>query len=298
VSRLVEPAARLRLRALLPAPPPPGRPGDPGVIEPRDALWPVLAERLLLLGGPTALLLQAAHPLVAEAVAAESDYRADPSHRLLTTLQVSLTVVFGDADQARQAARDVGRRHATVTGTAPTAIGGFPAGTPYRASDPELALWVHATLVWTALRVYDRYVCPLRDEERNAYWQQAKPFGRLFGVSDRVLPGDWDAFTRYWSATTAATEITPAARGIAADVLALRTTPPLPGLASLARAVTADLLPTTIRESYRLSYGRLPRTEARLFQAMTRALRPHVADRLACWPHYFRAVDRVAAGRR
>lgn len=286
---------RLSLRALLPAPPSPGRLGDPGVIQPHDVLWPVARERLLLLGGPAALLLQVAHPLIAEAVAARSDYRAEPTHRLLTTLQVTLTVTFGDTSQARQAARGVGRRHATVTGTTTTSAGRYPAGTAYRAADPELALWVHATLVWTAVTVYNRYACLLGHTERDAYWQQAKPFARLFGVGDSTLPDDWDAFTHYWSRALAAAEITPVARRIAAHVLRPRLNPPLPGIAHLARAVTADLLPGPIRDSYHLPHRRLHRAEARTLQAAVRALRPHIPDRYAYWPHYFQAVQRIEA---
>ena len=183
-------SSRLSLRALLPPPPPAGRAGDPGVAQPHDVLWTVARERLLLLGGPAALLLQVAHPLVAEAVAAHSDYHAEPAHRLLTTLQASLTVTFGDTTQARQAARHVGRRHATVTGAITHPAGGLPAGTLYSAADPDLALWVHATLVWTALAVHDRYARPLPTAERDAYWRQAKPLARLFGVGDAGLPPD------------------------------------------------------------------------------------------------------------
>jgi len=286
---------RLSLRALLPAPPPPGRPGDPGVIQPHDALWPVARERLLLLGGPAALLLQLAHPLVAEAIVTSSDERPEPTHRLLTTLQVSLAVTFGDTDQARNAARTVGRRHATVNGTTTTATGRLPAGTAYRASDPTLALWVHATLVWTALTVYERYASPLRDADRDGYWQQAKPFARLFGVGGGVLPEDWDAFTRYWSQMLDTIEVTPAARGVAAEVLRPRLAPPLPGVPQLARAITADLLPAAIRDAYHLPHRVLQRAEARAVQATVRALRPYVPARYACWPHYLQAVDRVAA---
>ena len=285
----------LSLRALLPSPPPAGGAGDPGVALPHDVLWSVARERLLLLGGPAALLLQVAHPLVAEAVAAHSDYHAEPAHRLLTTLQASLTITFGDTTQARHAARSVGRRHATVTGVITDPADGLPAGTPYSAADTELALWVHATLVWTAMAVYDRYAHPLLTAERDAYWQQAKPFARLFGVGDAALPPDWAGFADYWQRAVDALQVTPAARRIARDVLRPRLTPPLPGVAHLARAVTSDLLPAAIRDGYRLPCRRLHRAEACTLQAAVRLLRPYVPARYAYWPHYFQAVQRIAA---
>jgi uncharacterized protein (DUF2236 family) len=153
----------------------------------------------VLLGGPTALLLQVAHPLVAEGVAVHSDYRAGPAPRLLATLQAVLAVSFGDTEQARAAARAVGRRHAPVRGATRAAVPGVPAGTAYRASDPHQALWVHATLVRTALDVVERLgVRPVDAGLRERYWQQSKPVGRLFGVTDAVWPVTGADFDDYW----------------------------------------------------------------------------------------------------
>src|SRR5438128_1690298 len=58
--------------------PEPGEPGDPGLFGPGSTVWRIGRERALLLGGPAALLMQIAHPLVATAVAAHSDFGADP----------------------------------------------------------------------------------------------------------------------------------------------------------------------------------------------------------------------------
>ena len=38
-------------------------------------------------------------------------------------------------------------------------------GEPYRALDPELLLWVHATLIDTALAIYTRFVDVVRFAE-------------------------------------------------------------------------------------------------------------------------------------
>ncbi|NAZ78360.1 DUF2236 domain-containing protein, partial [Kineococcus sp. T13] len=276
---------RLPLRAAFPPPPAPGRPGDPGVCAPGGVFRAVTAERATVLGGPAAILLQVAHPLVAEGVAAHSDYTAGPAHRLLATLQAALTVTFGDTEQARAAAREVGAQHARVRGTTRTAVPGTPAGTPYRAGDPQLALWVHATLVHTARRVVERYVGRRLDaDERERHWQGSKPFARLFAVTPAVLPGSAADFEEYWRGAVESLVVTDAARAIARDVLTQRTSPPLPGVAALARSVTADLLPPRVADAYDLPRTPGRRASAAALRALLRTARPVLPRRVAQWP--------------
>src|SRR5436190_14118997 len=113
-------------------------------------IWRVNGEWALLLGGGRALILQVAHPLVAAGVAQHSGYREDPWGRLYRTLDVTTRIVFGDAATSRAAARELRAVHARVRGRADDA-------TPYDARDPDLLLWVWATLVDTSLLVYTRY---------------------------------------------------------------------------------------------------------------------------------------------
>jgi uncharacterized protein (DUF2236 family) len=253
----------------------------------------VTAERVTVLGGPAAILLQIAHPLVAEGVAVHSRYAEGPARRLVGTLQAALTVTFGDTGQAHAAARHVGRAHAPVRGTTRTAVPGTPAGTPYRANDPDLALWVHATLVWTARRVTERYAgVRLTPAERERHWQESKPFARMFAVPDRVLPqtaADFDAYVR---TTLAGLVVTDDARRIAHDILTQRTTPPLPGAAAAARAVTADLLPSPLAAAYGIPRTPARRAAARALRTATTTVRPALPQRVALWPHALVAARR------
>ncbi|NAZ88065.1 oxygenase MpaB family protein, partial [Kineococcus indalonis] len=256
----------------------------------------VTAERAVVLGGPAAILLQVAHPLVAEGVAVHSDYTAGPAHRLLATLQAALTVTFGDTEQARAAAREVGAQHARVRGTTRTAVPGTPAGTAYRAGDPDLALWVHATLVWTARRVVERYLGRALDAaEREEHWRGSWPFARLFAVPQAVLPPTADAFERYWERSVAGLVVTDAARTVAGGILTQRTRPPLPGVAALARAVTADLLPAPVADAYGLARTPGRRAAAGATRALLRTTRPVLPARVAHWPHAAVAERRLAA---
>src|SRR5579862_6631483 len=106
-----------------------------------------------MLGGGRALLLQLAHPLVAAGVAEHSDFLASPLRRLERTMTLTLEMVFGTMAQAREAARQVNRAHDRVRGVA--------GGVGYHAGDPDLLLWVHSTLIDSALETYATFVRPL-----------------------------------------------------------------------------------------------------------------------------------------
>jgi uncharacterized protein (DUF2236 family) len=109
------------------------------------------------LGGGTAVLLQVAHPLVAAGVADHSDYHNDLWRRLNRTLRALYLIAFGTKAEAEHAGASVRAVHAYVNGTTSTQLGRFPAGTRYSAEDPDLMLWVHATLVDASLAAFQRF---------------------------------------------------------------------------------------------------------------------------------------------
>src|SRR5438093_7825050 len=112
----MRPVEWLDRRLGVPSPPPGGTAGDPGLFGPASMLWRVGRERVLLAGGPAALLLQLAHPLVAAGVAAHSDFRLDPLARLRATMFAVLAISFGDLEQAESAATAIRAVHGRVTG--------------------------------------------------------------------------------------------------------------------------------------------------------------------------------------
>src|SRR4029077_8097333 len=119
---------------------------DPGLYGPGSEAWRLNREAMLLLGaGPRALLLQIAHPAVAAGVNDHSDFRADPWRRLAGTLRSYLTIVYGSTAAARAEIRRLNTLHRGITGPG------------YAARDPELALWVHATLVDSTMAVADAW---------------------------------------------------------------------------------------------------------------------------------------------
>src|SRR5205085_9890504 len=117
------------------------------------------------------------------------------------------------------------------------------------ATDPALASWVDATLVWSALATYHALVRPLSTAERAAYYEEAKAFALLFGLGDGHLPRTFEHFSSYFREMVDSERIAfgEGARTLARHVL----TPPLRNLLRPAgaaeRIVTAALLPSRLR---------------------------------------------------
>ncbi len=208
------------------------------------------------LGGGPAVLLQVAHPLVAAGVVQHSDYRRDLWKRLARTLRALYLIAFGTKAEAERAGQAVRAVHAHVHGTTAMPLGRFPAGTPYSASDAELMLWVHATLVESSLAVYERFVSVLSPADKERYYQEMALVARLFGASAAVIPSSLAEFREYLEAQLAGPTITvtPPAREVAAIILEAPLPGPLRVLVPAHRLSTAGVLPPRLREEYGLRW--------------------------------------------
>jgi uncharacterized protein (DUF2236 family) len=172
---------------------------DAGLFGPGSVTWRVNREGVLLLGGGAALVLQVAHPLVAAGVAEHSNYREDPWGRLYRTLDLTTKIVFGSTAVAEEAGGRIRHVHQRVHGVTTDAGGRYPAGTPYDARDPELLMWVHATLVHTSLQVYTRYVGSLSIGEQQTYYEEQKTLAEQVGVAREHQPETFADFNAYFN---------------------------------------------------------------------------------------------------
>lgn len=217
-----------------------------GLFGPGSAAWLVDRELIVLAGGSCALLLQAAHPVVAAGVAEHSTYATDPFGRLLRTLTSSFDVVFGTRSQAEATIRRVNAIHASVRGRIPGD------GAHYSALDPEALLWVHATLIDTALRVYSRFVRPLSAAEEQAYHDEAGQVATLLGVPSADVPQTVGQLRGWMDGMIddGRVRVTPAARAIARTVLY-----PWPWVPRVAWDAAHLVSVTTLRPEIRHQYG-------------------------------------------
>ena len=260
---------------------------------PGSVTWRVNREVALLAGGGCALMLQVAHPLVAAGVARYSNFKQDPLQRLYRTLDLVLTITFCDAVQAIHAVREIERRHARVHGTLSEGIGPFPRGTVYDANDPELLLWVHATLVDTGLRAYEMFIETLSDEDRATYYEESKITGRLFGIPETLLPPTWSKFEKYMRTMTQGNQlaVSPAAQDIAASILQPAAPFGLRDLLPPLNLLTLGLLPPELRELYGYTWSGTCETLMRAEVTATRLLIPWLPGAVRFFPHARRAAS-------
>ncbi|KIH85401.1 oxygenase MpaB family protein [Pseudomonas batumici] len=153
--------------------------GDPGLFGPDSVCWRVHGDfSSMLIGGTSALMLQALHPLALAGVWDHSNFRQDMLGRLRRTSQFIAGTTFGSRKDAEWLIDRVRTIHLKVVGTAPD-------GRPYAASDPELLTWVHVAEVSSFLKAHLRYRNPdLSAADQDRYYDEIALIAERLGARD------------------------------------------------------------------------------------------------------------------
>ncbi|MBS7559024.1 DUF2236 domain-containing protein [Pseudomonas sp. RC4D1] len=153
--------------------------GDPGLFGPGSVSWQVHADfSSMLIGGISALLMQALHPLALAGVWDHSNFRQDMIGRLRRTGQFISGTTFGSRQDAEWLIEKVRTIHLHIVGTAPD-------GRPYTASDPDLLTWVHVAEVSNFLAAHLRYLNPrLSGADQDRYYNEIALIAERLGARD------------------------------------------------------------------------------------------------------------------
>ena len=156
--------------------------GDPGHFGPDSMVWKVNKEITVLFGGARALLMHAAHPLIAAGARQTSFYQRDPWKRLIRTLSLQNSVTFGTIEEANDSATRINRLHEVIKGKDEVT------GLTYDALDHEQLLWVHACLQLSSIYFYEQTVKKLTESEKNEYHIENMLAAKLVLVDVSKMP--------------------------------------------------------------------------------------------------------------
>lgn len=248
---------------------------DAGYFGPGSVSWRVHGELTVLFGGARALLMQSAHPLVIAGARETGFYLRSPWRRLNRTLLLNYTIVFGTRKEARAAAEHINDVHRRVHGVDPVT------GQAYHGLDPDLLLWVHATLVHSALLFEKLTVGRLDHAGRQRFHEEQMIVAELLELPREKVPPTVDELNEYVRDVVAGDTlvVTDAARTVAR---LFRDYPPEAEWKPVLRAVAwwaFATLPPKLREAYGVPWSPPRELAARASLAGLKAIRPAIPRR-------------------
>ena len=155
---------------------------DPGYFGPKSMMWKVNKEITVLFGGARALLMHAAHPLIAAGARQTSFYQRDPWKRLIRTLSLQNSVTFGTKEEADESALRINKLHEVIKGKDEVTGGN------YDALDHEQLLWVHACLQISSIYFYEKTVKKLTEKQKDQYHKENMKAAELVLVDKNIAP--------------------------------------------------------------------------------------------------------------
>ena len=164
---------------------------DPGYFGPNSMMWKVNKEITVLFGGARALLMHAAHPLIAAGARQTSFYQRDPWKRLIRTLSLQNSVTFGTKTEADESAHRINKLHEVIKGE------DIVTKKIYDALDHEQLLWVHACLQISSIYFYEKTVKKLSDSEKNQYHKENMLAAKLVLIDENKMPQTHDQLKKW-----------------------------------------------------------------------------------------------------
>jgi uncharacterized protein (DUF2236 family) len=209
----------------------------------------IVQEGIILGAGAAAILLQVAEAGVGQGVNQHSNFAYRVTDRLRTTMTFVYCMSYGTPEEKKTIVDMITRVHTQVNGTLEE---GRDKGKQYTALDPDLQLWVAATLYASAIQMYERVFGVIDDDVlQERIYREYSVLACTLQVPPEMWPPSREAFWEYWDHKIATIEVTSHAKEVAADLLYLSRAPFFMRMMMPAvRIATAELLPERIRQEF------------------------------------------------
>jgi uncharacterized protein (DUF2236 family) len=169
-----------------------------GFFGPESITWKMYREPYILLGSSRALLLQIAHPAIADGVKNYSNFQKKMAGRAHRTFTSMIRIWFGDKNTAINSAKRLYNIHSMIRGTAVWEIEDETIYKPYCAADPDLLFWVLATMIDTTLVVIEKINGTIPSEEKNQFFEESKITAQLMGIPLEDYPKNLESFYQHY----------------------------------------------------------------------------------------------------
>lgn len=257
-------------------------------------MWRINHERCGLFYGPAAAILQIAHPRIAQGVADHSEFETDTLGRLRRTLAATNRIAFGTLAEAEQTREKLSQVHGQVRGEIPEGMEGRPR---YSAFEPDLLLWVLATMIMAALQGYELVYGRLPGDRRQAFYRDMREFGTYFGLEESEGPADFTEFERYYDEMLAGPLLgshplcSRLARAIVHPKDSLSTTV----IGAATSFLPIETLPSPVRERLDLKRSLFSRCSFSLVRSGAPSWFPRLPRSLRWYPESVERIERMKA---
>jgi uncharacterized protein (DUF2236 family) len=257
---------------------------------PESAIWQINRERVLQLTGARVLLMQIAHPLIAEAVFQHSYVFQKPLLRLHRTLRLTLDMVFGTREEVEKAVANIETAHRPAKGRLEEGIGKHASGASYNARNPRQSLWVYSTLVEGSVSGYERLIAPLSPAQKDEFLENSAQIAEWMQIPRSIIPTNYDALLAYIDEAIASEEVIvgESARKIAPFITAQNSLLKIPSYPLIRYNIA--LLPPSIRAQYGYSLGAWEYILAEQISRLSRLMQPITPHFIRFAPEYRRAM--------
>lgn len=221
---------------------------DAGLFGPGSVTWRLHADPMFGIAGLRALLLQSLHPVAAEGVSQNSQFRSDPWGRFQRTAEFVAVTTFGTTSEALTMGARVQSLHSRMSGNDPATGKGF------RVDRSDLLAWVHNCLVDSTLSVLERSGVTISAEDADRYVAEQVRAAALVGLEPGQVPHDRAGLDAYFREVRPLLRVTSVAREEASYVIA----PPIPARWAIAARPAWSSLAG-------LAFAALPRWARRLY---------------------------------
>jgi uncharacterized protein (DUF2236 family) len=160
-----------------------------------DQRFPGILDGIHLLAGAANVILQLARRPVGygiiESIVDSGNLHKHPVKRTRTTITYLAVALLGTSPEKLAYREAVNRSHAQVKSGARSKV-------EYNAFDPELQLWVAASLYWGSADTRSKFNAELPPEQQEALYQLCQSLGTTLQVRENMWPENLDAFNDYW----------------------------------------------------------------------------------------------------